>query len=94
MTDLEMWIMILAAVGGAIFSAILGWGDTGGPFEPRKFLSSIGRAVVAGLGIGVGILAVPIEIVNPLIYVLVFLAGMGIDAGGNRLAGIALPKKA
>jgi hypothetical protein len=92
MTDLEMLIMALLAVAGAIFAAVLGWGESGDPFDARKFLSSIGRAIVAGLLVATGLIAVPTE-VNMLIYIGSFVAGMGIDAAGNRIAGIVLPTK-
>jgi len=92
MTDLEMFLMTLAAVIGAIFTALLGWSESGEAFNARKFLSSIGRAIVAGILVAVGLIAVPTD-VTFLSYLLAFGTGMGIDVGGNRLAGIILPKK-
>lgn len=88
MNDISTFIIATAAVIGALFSATLGWLDSAEPFEPRKFTSSILRAIVAGIVLAVGyVVGSPAQTVTLLDALLAFLSGMGIDAGGNRLAG-------
>jgi hypothetical protein len=94
MTDIEMLIMALLAVAGAIVAAVLGWADSDAPFDARKFLSSIGRAIFAGLAVAATTLLIPSAEANVANYVLAVLAGAGIDVLGNRGAGvISLLKK-
>jgi len=78
-------ILILLTVIGAIAVAILGWIESGEPFDQKKFTASMGRAVLGGL------LAALIfqGVENPDIwtYVSALLIGAGIDVTGHRLAG-------
>ena len=92
MTDIELLLMLIAAILGAILSAGLGWAESKDAFNARKFVPSILRAGISAAVVFVGTSYVNIGEVTMLIYVLTFLAGMGIDAGGNRLAG-AIRKK-
>ena len=78
-------LLIAVTVIGAISVAILGWIESGEPFDFRKFAASLGRAIFGGLvsalifqGVG-----------TPDIwtYVSAFLIGAGIDVAGNRLSG-------
>jgi len=77
--------LILLTVLGALFVALLGWIESGEPFNPRKFSASIGRAILGGL------LAALIfqGVENPDIwtYVSALLIGAGIDVTGHRLSG-------
>lgn len=73
-----------AALGGIVV-ALLGWTGTKEPFDPRKFISSVIRAVIGGLGIAV--IYVFGGALTPLDYAVAFLAGAGVDAGGKRVAG-------
>lgn len=88
MTDIEMIIMALLAVAGAIVAAVLGWADSGDPFDARKFLSSVGRAIFAGLAVAATTLLIPNSEVNAANYIFAILAGAGIDVLGNRGAGV------
>lgn len=87
MTDVEMLLLALAAVAGAIVAALLGWGESHEPFEPRKFLSSLGRAVIAAVIVTVTELLLPGNNVTVKDYLYAFLVGGGVDVFGNRLAG-------
>jgi len=95
LSDIQTLQVMLSALGGAIFSAVLGWGESGEPFNARKFAMSILRAIVAGLGIGItayyGLEATTLTS-TIITCAVVFLAGMGIDAGGNRLSGTITAK--
>lgn len=79
-----LWITI-AASGGAIGAALLGWLGSGETFIPRKFFSSLLRAGLAGI---LAVLSYPIigEITIPLL-IGAALAGAGIDVMGHRIAG-------
>ena len=75
----------VAAFLGGIVMALLGWTESGLPFDVKKFMSSVIRALVAGVGI-----AVVFDYganTGPLSYFIAFLAGAGVDVGGNRVAG-------
>jgi len=77
--------LIILTVVGAITVAILGWIESGEPFNTRKFVASIGRAVLGGL-----FSALIFEgTQNPttFTYVSAFLIGAGMDVTGHRLAG-------
>ena len=82
---MEVIYVGIAAFLGAIIASLLGWADTSEPFIRRKFLTSAIRGLVGAIGIAV--------VFNyggsagPIMYLLAFLAGAGIDAGGNRVAG-------
>ena len=70
-------IMLLIALFGGIASGVLGWLESDEPFNPRKFAGTIMRSLFSA---GVAFLAFA-DIVNPNVftYVMVFLAGAGID---------------
>lgn len=93
MTDIELFLLLLVTILGAILSAVLGWTESGNPFDARKFIPSLIRAAIAAVVVFVGTSYVDIGTVTFLIYILVFLAGMGLDAGGNRLAGALRTKE-
>lgn len=83
--DLGLLWLIIAAFGGAILAALLGWSKSGETFQPRKFLSSVLRAGVAALAAVVSYPYVgPVTV--PILLGAV-LAGAGVDVLGNRLAG-------
>lgn len=83
--QIEVAILTVAAVLGALFAAVMGWLESGEAFNGRKFASSVLRAVIAGILIAVGYQYV--SAVDALDYLIVFLAGCGVDAVGNRAAG-------
>ncbi len=75
----------LAAFGGGIAAAIMGWLDSGEVFIGRKFAASVVRALVAG-----GLFAVGYTLVSGVTImdiIIAFCAGAGVDVLGNRLAG-------
>ena len=77
--------LIIITIIGAITVALLGWIESGEPFNPRKFAASIGRAIIGGL-----LAALIFEgTTNPTIwtYVSAFLIGAGLDVTGHRLSG-------
>ena len=93
MTEIELLLLLIVAMFGAIISAILGWAESGEDFNARKFVPSLFRTAIAAAAVFVGTSYVDIGSVTLMIYILVFLAGMGIDSGGNRLAGALRTKE-
>ena len=89
--DLGMLLIVLAACGGAIVAALLGWLDSGQEFVPRKFFPSLIRAAFAGV---LAVVSYPVvgAVTIPLL-IGAALAGAGVDVIGNRLAGSIVPKK-
>ncbi len=83
--DLFVLEIGVAAFLGGIVTALLGWTESNLPFNVKKFMSSVIRALVAGVGIAVAFNYG--EVVGPLSYLIAFLAGAGVDVGGNRVAG-------
>ena len=86
MVIMPILIVSLAALVGGIVAALLGWLDSGIPFEGRKFASSVLRAFVAAIAF-----AASYAFLGPQVTALdcaaAFLAGAGVDVLGNRLAG-------
>ena len=78
------WLFILAAIGGTIFSAVLGWLSSGEVFIWRKFAYSILSAVLAGAITAFGFQTLDFTLWNLLF---VFLSGAGVDVVLNRAAG-------
>jgi len=81
-----IWIA-LAAFGGGIIAALIGWGDTGGPFNISKFRSSLLRAVIAAVlfAVGYGFSGSGVSMLD-IFYAI--LGGAGVDVAGNRIAGV------
>lgn len=79
-------LVALAAVGGGLVSALLGWMESKEAFDARKFGGSAIRALVAG-----GVFAAGYELTAAhvgaadLLYAV--LGGAGVDVIGNRVGG-------
>ena len=79
-----VYVAVASCIGG-IFSAIMGWLDSGEKFVSRKFASSVIRSLIAGGVFAVGYtLAGDVTIMD---IVIAFVAGAGVDVLGNRVAG-------
>jgi len=85
MLDIQIVMLALASVLGAVGMAVAGWLDSGEAFNARKFSSSLLRAGIAGIVSAVGFSTTE----NPMLwdYLVAGLAGAGIDAAGNRISG-------
>ena len=86
--DLTLALLLVATVAGALIDAVLGWKDTGNSFEFGKFWPSIVRAIIAALVIFTVTYTGFVGEVNLFTYIAAFLVGMGINTGGNKVAGI------
>ena len=74
-----------AAFAGGIATALLGYTESAATWDWRKFASSAIRSLVGAVGI-----AVVIDFtgeVTPILYLMAFLIGAGVEVGGNRLMG-------
>jgi len=81
---MEIYLAIAAGVGG-IASGVLGWLKSGEPFNHRKFLPTVLRSAVAG--VGVGFVAPFVEIGFWPGIVGAFLTGAGFDVALHRATG-------
>uniref|UniRef100_A0A6M3IGN1 Holin n=1 Tax=viral metagenome TaxID=1070528 RepID=A0A6M3IGN1_9ZZZZ len=82
---MEILFVALAAFGGGIAAALMGWLDSGETFIGRKFMASLIRALVAG-----GVFAVGYTLIGGVTVmdiIIAFVAGAGVDVLGNRIAG-------
>lgn len=79
-------ILILLTIGGAILAAVLGWGESGEPFDSRKFGCSVGRAIIAGAT--AAMIFQDVEVITPWTYLSALLVGAGIDVMGHRASGV------
>jgi len=86
MTEIQLILLLIAAILGAILSAVLGWAESGADFDRRKFVPSLVRGAIAAVVVLVAADYGDVTI-TLIIYVGAFLTGMGIDAGLNRLSG-------
>lgn len=81
-SQIEILIIIVCTTLGAIVSALLGWLESGNPFDQRKFLASMIRGVLASL-----INAIIFQDVDPVTtwtYLVAFLGGAGFDVVVKR----------
>jgi hypothetical protein len=82
---MDRFYIALASLSGGLVAALLGWLESGEPFNSRKFGGSVIRASIAGIIFAVGYqLSGPLGILD-LFYA--FLGGAGVDVLGNRIAG-------
>lgn len=79
---MSLLYIALAAFAGALVSGLLGWLESKEPFNPRKFLSTVLRAILAGVVFAVGYTFRDGLSVLDLLYA--FLGGAGVDVIGNR----------
>lgn len=84
-TMLEVVFIGVAALAGAMFTALLGYTESQYPFNPKKFLSSVIRGLVGAVGIAA--LWDWSGSITGVSYLLAIIAGAGVDVGGNRIAG-------
>ncbi len=78
-----LYIALAALLGGAV-AALLGWLESGAPFNPRKFGGSVIRSLIAAAIFAAGYQSASIGIID-LLYA--FLGGAGVDVIGNRISG-------
>ena len=89
--EINLIYIAVAAFFGGIATALIGWTQQGGSWNSKKFISSLVRSLVAGVGI-----AVAMDYSGgtaPIIYLLAFLSGAGVEVGGNRVAGAIASRK-
>lgn len=83
---MDVILIGVAAFVGGMIASLLGWAQAEEPFIFKKFLSSLIRALVAGIVIAIAYdYSGAITLVS---YLVAFLAGAGVDAGGKRVSGI------
>ncbi len=82
---MDRFYIAMAALLGGLVAALLGWLESGEPFNPRKFGGSVIRALIAAILFAVGYQLSGTAGVLDLFYA--FLGGAGVDVLGNRVAG-------
>ena len=89
MTEIEILILFIATILGAITTSGLGWLDSGTHFNARKFIPGLIRGIIAAILVFIAQYTGFIGDVTLFTYLGAYLAGGGFDVLGNRLAGIA-----
>ncbi len=79
MTQIEMLIIAILAILGALLAAGKAWLDSGEPFDARKFGSSAIRGIIAALVMAMTTLIDPDAPATVLNYIGAFIAGAGFD---------------
>ncbi len=80
---MDRFYIALASLSGGLVAALLGWLESGEPFNLRKFGGSVIRALIAGIIFAAGYqLSEHLGILD-MFYA--FLGGAGVDALGNRI---------
>ena len=82
---MDRFYIALAALLGGLVAALLGWMESGEPFNPRKFGGSAVRALIAAVIFAVGYQLANSVTALDLFYA--FLGGAGVDVLGNRISG-------
>jgi hypothetical protein len=81
---MDRFYVALLALAGGLCAALLGWLESGEPFDPRKFGGSVIRALIAAAVFAAGYqLSHGWLTVLDLFYA--FLGGAGVDVLGNRI---------
>jgi len=82
---MDRFYVALLALAGGLAATLLGWLESGEPFDPRKFGGSAIRALIAA-----AVFAAGYQLSHGWITVLdlfyAFLGGAGVDVLGNRIA--------
>ena len=87
--ELDLVVVAVAAFGGGILSAFLGWLDSHEPWDGRKFGKSMGFALLSALGFAIGYSFS--DGVGTRDVFIAILAGAGVDSISNRAIGIWKP---
>jgi hypothetical protein len=82
---MDMIYVVLSALAGGLFSALVGWLESNEPFDPRKFGGSVIRSLIAAVIFAVGYQFAHTT-VTALDFFYAFLGGAGVDVLGNRIA--------
>jgi len=89
MIEIELLVLFIATVLGAVTTSGLGWLDSGVAFDARKFVPGVIRGIVAAIIVFIPASAGYLGSTLSLVTILgAFVAGMGVDVVGNRIAGI------
>jgi len=89
--EINIFLIGLAAFAGGMATALLGWTESGEAWDGKKFISSVIRALVGGIAIAVAMDYSGASI--PIVYLMAFLSGAGVEVGGNRIAGAIAARK-
>ena len=82
---MNVFYIALSAFLGGIVAAVLGWLDSGETFDPKKFASSVLRALLAAV-----VFAIAYNYADNISGAdigIAFLGGAGVDSLGNRISG-------
>lgn len=85
---MNLVIIALAAFGGGVLAAVLGFLDSKEPFDARKFGKSVGVAMLSGLAFAVGYSFS--NHIGARDTFLAVLAGAGVDVLTNRAIGASI----
>jgi hypothetical protein len=89
-TQVQLITLIALSILGGVASAVLGWMDSGEPFNPRVFGASLIRAI---LGAAVSAMVFQgIDNVDVFVYLTAILTGAGFDVLGKRAQAALTPK--
>ncbi len=91
MIDLGLIGMFVATLLGALIASVLGWLDSGTPFEASKFIPSLIRGLIAAAVVFVSTYAGFVGEVTVYTIITAFLTGGGFDVLINRISGIVRP---
>ena len=89
MIEIELLVLFIATVLGAVTTSGLGWLDSGTDFNARQFIPGVMRGIVAAIIVFIPASTGYLGSTLGLVAILgAFVAGMGVDVAGNRIAGI------
>jgi len=91
--EINLIYIALSAFLGGMSTALIGWTEAGTPWDGKKFIASLVRSLVGGIGIAIAAAMDYSGTTAPVIYLLAFLSGAGIEVGGNRIAGAIAQRK-
>jgi hypothetical protein len=89
MIETELLVLFIATVLGAVTTSGLGWLDSGVAFDARRFAPGVIRGIVAAIIVFIPASTGYLGSTLGLVAILgAYVAGMGVDVIGNRIAGI------
>ncbi len=83
--EFNLITVAIAAFLGALGSGFAGWWNTHEPFDGRKFIGNVWRAITAALALVA--FSEATQLITARDLIMAFLTGAGIDVFGNRIQG-------
>jgi hypothetical protein len=88
LTNSDYLLALIGAFMGALGNGLAGWWDSNEPFDWRKFMGSVWRAIFSAMTIALGYDKIQgLQQLGMFTFIAAFLLGAGVESFGNKLQG-------